>query len=63
MSDELIKPKLYGIGHNYQEKRKFPQGLLNCYAPPADSGMHLTDTAKAAYKETAAAPKKGGAGY
>lgn len=61
MADELIKDKLYGQGHNYQAKRGFPQGMLNCYEPPAVKGMDDSEEAMAAYKSTAAASgKKGG---
>lgn len=55
MSDDLIKDKMWGQGHNYQKKAGFPQGLLSCFEPPAVSGMRDAPEAMAAYKPTAAA--------
>jgi hypothetical protein len=55
MADELIKDKLYGEGHNYQKKYGFPEGMLNCYEPPAIKEPAESEEAMAAYKSTAAA--------
>lgn len=57
MADDLIDNKLYGQGHNYQIKRGFPQGMLDCFTPPATTSMNTMPEAMAAYKPTAASKK------
>jgi hypothetical protein len=57
MADDLIKDKLWGQGHNYQKKREFPEGMLDCFEPPEVMTPSLKKEAMAAYKSTAASKK------
>lgn len=43
MSDDLIKPKLYGIGQNYQRKMGFPKGLNGTFAPKSEETIRMSE--------------------
>lgn len=43
MGDILKNNKLYGIGHNFQKKYKYPTGMLDCFVPPKQSKRKMTD--------------------
>lgn len=59
MSDSLIKPKLYGVGHNYQRKMGFPSGLNGAFAPKRESTISMSQMEPGQGKAQTAVRKRG----
>ena len=59
MSDSLIKPKLYGIGQNYQRKMGFPSGLNGVFSPKRERTISMSQMEPGQGKAQTAVRKRG----